>query len=111
MERITSLTNKLVLKAKDENADTSLFEIEKQKIADCPKCGNEVISYPKVWKCSECDFKLFKMIAGKKITDGQARKLIVNRQTDKVKGFKNKDGKTFDAKLILKDNFEVSFKF
>ena len=111
MERITSLTNKLVLKAKDENADTSLFEIAKEKIADCPNCGNEVISYPKVWKCSECDFKLFKMIAGKNITNGQARKLIENGQTDKVKGFKNKDGKTFDAKLILKNNFEVSFKF
>lgn len=111
MERITSLTNKLTLKAKEENADTSLFEIEKKKIADCPNCGNEVLSYFKVWKCSECDFKVFKMIAGKKITDSQARKLIENGQTDKIKGFKNKSGDSFDAKLMLKDNFEVSFKY
>ncbi len=67
MERITSLTNKLTLKAKEENADTSLFEIEKIKIADCPNCGNEVLSYSKVWKCSECDFKVFKIVAGKKL--------------------------------------------
>lgn len=111
MERITSLTNKLTLKAKEENADTSLFEIEKIKIADCPNCGNEVLSYSKVWKCSECGFKVFKIVAGKKITDGQAQKLIKNGQTDKIKGFKNKGGKTFDAKLVLKENFEVSFKF
>ncbi len=111
MERITSLTRKLVEKSKEEIVDASLFEIKREKIADCPNCGNEIVSYPKVWKCSECDFKVFKIISGKKITDGQARKLIENGKTDKIKGFKNKEGKAFDAKLVLKENLAISFEF
>jgi DNA topoisomerase-3 len=110
MERITSMTEKLTAKAKMEEADLSLFAPQKEKFAECPKCGKDVINYSKLWKCCECDFKIFKEIAGKIITDTQGKKLIINGQTDKIKGFRRKSGEEFDARIVLDDEFNISFK-
>lgn len=109
MEKIEGMTKKLTQKGKEENADTSIFA--RQKFADCPKCGGAVVSYPKAVKCEECDFIIFKTVAGKNITDNQLKKLFEKGQTDKIKGFQNKSGEKFDAKLVMNDNYKISFSF
>ncbi len=109
MEKIEGLTKKLTQKGKEENADTSIFA--KQKFADCPKCGGAVVSYPKAVKCEKCEFIIFKTVAGKKVSDNQLKKLFERGKTDKIKGFKNKEGKEFEAKLILNNDFKIEFTF
>ena len=37
--------------------------------------------------------------------------LCTDKKTKKIKGFKSKKGKTFDAELILNENNEVKFNF
>ncbi|MCB2295720.1 topoisomerase C-terminal repeat-containing protein [Clostridium algoriphilum] len=43
---------------------------------------------------------MWKTIAGKKLTEKQAIQLIEKGKTNKIKGFKNKAGKKFDASLL-----------
>lgn len=50
-------------------------------------------------------------IAEKKIPEAQVRKLIKERRTDLITGFKSKSGKTFDAYLTLNDDGKINFVF
>ena len=84
-------------------------------IGICPKCKTGSIkASEKNYYCSSyktgCDFKIWKLIAGKKITELQAKELIEKGKTALIKGFKNKEGKEFMAALKLVEN-EVRFDF
>lgn len=84
-------------------------------IGICPKCKTGSIkASEKNYYCSSyktgCDFKIWKLIAGKKITELQAKELIEKGKTALIKGFKNKEGKEFMAVLKLVEN-EVRFDF
>ena len=69
----------------------------------CPICGKSLIQNQKAYGCSGhkegCTFVIWKEIGGKKITDDIMRQLVTDKETKVIKGFKNKDGKVFDAKL------------
>lgn len=72
----------------------------------CPKCGANLIKTPLSYKCSNnanCDFILWSRICEKTLTWQQVEKLISGKSTGVIKGFKNRDGKTFDASLIMQD--------
>ena len=80
----------------------------------CPKCGNgRILFYPKVAKCSnvDCTLTIFRNKSEKVLTDKQITELVMKRKTGIIKGFKGRDGKPFDASLILDEQFNVSFVF
>jgi DNA topoisomerase-3 len=54
---------------------------------------------------------IWKSIAKKAITAAQAKKLLEKGKTDKIKGFKSKAGKDFEAVLTVKSDFSVGFEF
>ncbi len=76
----------------------------------CPKCGRNLIKTPMTYKCSdtECRFTLWLSIAGKILSDKNVEDLLNGRQTDLIKGMKNKNGESFDAKLKI-DNGTLKF--
>ena len=84
-----------------------------KEAAFCPKCGKEVISYPKVVKCSgtDCGLTLFTTLSGKTLSGDLIRTLLSGKQTATVKGFKSKAGKYFDAALVLDGEYKVKFIF
>lgn len=90
-------------------------DYKKESIGKCPRCGKEVITYPKAYSCESgkdgCGFVIFKSIANKAISRTQAQKLISRGQTDKIKGFTAKSGKKFDAYLALTPEKTVEFQF
>lgn len=92
------------------NIELSLPKAEKIL---CPKCGKDVILYPKVAKCTdaECGFLVFKTLAGKTLSDDIVRKLLSTGQTPVIKGLKSKAGKFFDASLKLDESYKVTFVF
>lgn len=67
----------------------------------CPHCGKMNYIQPKGYFCKKCDFKLFRTIAGKKLTDGQLKQLAEGGETLEISGFKRRDGNSFSAKLRL----------
>ena len=80
----------------------------------CPKCGNgRILFYPKVAKCSnvDCTLTIFRSKCDKQLTDKQIVELVTKRKTGLIKGFKGKNGKAFDASLVLDEQFNVAFSF
>lgn len=80
----------------------------------CPVCGQPVVKQKWGYGCSGykegCKFGISDNIAGKKLTEKQIETLISKGSTSLIKGFKNKSGKSFSAKLSLIDG-KVTFIF
>lgn len=81
----------------------------------CPVCARPLIKYKKGYGCSgykeaSCNFFLSNEKGGKKLTENQMLALLLYGETDEIKGFKSKNGKTFSSKLIL-DNGKVLYEF
>jgi len=69
----------------------------------------------KVYKCShkkhpDSNLIIFKNMSNKKISIANVKKLLEKGKTPLIKGFANKQGKKFDAYLVLRGN-EVKFEF
>ena len=80
----------------------------------CPKCGKGTMQfYKKVVKCDNpaCDCHVFREKAGKELTNDQLKDLLKDRKTGLIKGFKSKQGNSFDAVVCLNDQFETEFSF
>ena len=71
----------------------------------CPLCGGEVKLFPKLAKCTNeaCELKIWREIAGKKLSDKDLATLLSKGKTAVIKGFKSKAGKKFDAALEFKE--------
>ncbi|WP_259325442.1 topoisomerase C-terminal repeat-containing protein, partial [Bacteroides ovatus] len=69
--------------------------------------------YPKVAKCSnvDCTLTIFRNKCDKQLSDKQIVELVTKRKTGLIKGFKGKNGKAFDASLVLDEQFNVGFSF
>ena len=80
----------------------------------CPKCGSgRILFYPKVAKCSnvDCTLTIFRNKCDKQLSDKQIVELVTKHKTGLIKGFKGKNGKAFDASLVLDEQFNVGFSF
>ena len=80
----------------------------------CPKCGSgRILFYPKVAKCSnvDCTLTIFRNKCDRQLSDKQIVELVAKRKTGIIKGFKGKNGKAFDASLVLDGQFNVGFSF
>lgn len=82
---------------------TKNFNKDINSIGNCPLCNRPVIENKKGYGCSGykegCKFVIWKVVAGKKVSEAQAKNLIVNGKTGLIKGFKSKKGNNFDAYL------------
>lgn len=83
-------------------------------LCKCPFCGGNVIEHERAYSCDKwkegCKFTIWKNIASKKLTQKQAIQLIEKGKTGKIKGFKSKAGKKFEAFLKL-EGTQVKFDF
>nr|WP_109206281.1 type IA DNA topoisomerase [Moorella sp. Hama-1] len=114
LEGIKNFTMEVVQMAREQEAAPAA-EPGREALGQCPLCGREVMEYPKSYGCSGykegCKFAIWKEIAGKKITAGQAKELLQKGKTGVIKGFKSKAGKKFDAALALGEEGRVGFEF
>lgn len=80
----------------------------------CPVCGKDIRDFSGRISCAdrECQFVLWKQIAGKNLTEDQTIDLLVKRRTSLIKGFKSSKypGRTFDACLIISAEGKVVFE-
>lgn len=97
--------------ANDKNGKPD-FSISEPFSCVCPKCNGEVRETPKAFNCKSCDFRVWSIIADKKLTENQVKTLLQKGKTGVIKGFKSKAGKAFDAILVLnRDSWQVNFEF
>lgn len=88
---------------------------ESNAVGKCPKCGAVVVKNKKGWGCSNwkngCDFQIWSEVCGKKLTNTNVKELLAKGETRLIKGFISKNGKKFNARLELKDDGKLGFKF
>lgn len=80
----------------------------------CPKCrSGRILFYPKVAKCSnvDCGLTVFRSKGEKTLTDSQITDLVTKGKTSLIKGFKNKEGKSFDAHVTFDKDFRTVYDF
>jgi DNA topoisomerase-3 len=92
----------------DENSQLSAKPIGK-----CPICGKNVYERSTFYACesgkSVCGFGMSKTICGKQITADEFSKILNERKSGLIKGFKGKSGKKFDAYLVLTEENKIGF--
>ncbi len=85
-------------------------------LGTCPLCKEgRVAENAKAFGCSRyregCKFAIWKVVAGKRLTERQVQALLTRGATGPLKGFKSKAGKMFAASLKLDSEFKVAFDF
>ncbi|MEM1283680.1 MAG: topoisomerase C-terminal repeat-containing protein, partial [Chlamydiota bacterium] len=89
---------------------TSEEKSHQDALAKCPKCSGSIHEKKPCFSCCDCDFVIWKKIAGKTISTSLAQILVSKGQTRVLKGFRSKAGKSFSAALKLENN-KVVFDF
>jgi DNA topoisomerase III len=85
-------------------------------LGSCPKCKDgHIVERLKgyscsAWKSTQCDFVIWKLVAGLPLLKNHIEALLKNGVTDRLSGFKSKAGKAFDAAVKLENN-ELKFEF
>lgn len=110
MKSIAEMARTIVEKAKNYNSETIPGDFGKLK-TPCPKCGGEVVENYKKFQCSQCDFFIWKIIAGRQFDIPEVEELIKNKQVGPLSNFRSKAGKPFSAVIKLNDNFKTTFYF
>lgn len=104
---------------KKVSTDTVKVAVKKQQdkmvIGNCPLCKEgKVIDKSTFYGCSNysdgCSFTISKTISKKKLTEKVIKTLLEKGETSKIKGFKSKSGKDFEARLKL-ENGSIKFSF
>lgn len=113
MQGIRELTRAVVDVVKNQQSEAVATT---SALGSCPKCRQGTIREGrKGWGCSRwregCNFAIWRIVAGKKLTEVQAKLLVAGRTTSELKGFKSKQGKSFSARLKLDEQFRVVFEF
>ena len=80
----------------------------------CPKCGTGTMQfYGKVVRCdnAECGLPVFRLKANRTLSDEDIKDLLTEGHTKLLKGFKSKQGKSFDAIVAFDGEFNTTFVF
>lgn len=80
----------------------------------CPKCKTGTMQfYGKVVRCdnAECGLPVFRLKAGRSLSDDEIRELLATGKTRLLKGFKSKQGKSFDAVVAFDEEYNTTFVF
>ena len=80
----------------------------------CPKCGTGSMQfYGKVVRCdnAECGLPVFRLKSNRTLTDDEIKDLLTDGHTKLLKGFKSKQGKSFDAVVAFDGDYNTTFVF
>ena len=80
----------------------------------CPKCGTGSMQfYGKVIRCdnAECGLPVFRLKANRTLSDDEIKDLLTDGHTKLLKGFKSKQGKSFDAIVAFDGDYNTTFVF
>ena len=80
----------------------------------CPKCGTGRMQfYGKVVRCdnAECGLPVFRLKANRTLSDDEIKDLLTDGHTKPLKGFKSKQGKSFDAIVAFDGEYNTTFVF
>ncbi len=86
----------------------------KESDCTCPKCKTGRMQfYGKVVRCDNpsCGLPVFRIKAGKTLSDREITELLTDGKTGLLKGFQSKQGKPFDAIVAFNADYNTTFIF
>ncbi|MBX3639084.1 MAG: DNA topoisomerase III [Nitrosomonas sp.] len=110
MEKIAEMTRHIVGQAKSHQGETIEGDFAMLK-TPCPKCGGIVRETYKKFRCEQCDFSVWKILAGRQFEIDEMETLINQREVGPLQGFRSKMGRLFNANIKLTEDFETKFDF
>ncbi|WP_298396971.1 DNA topoisomerase III [uncultured Azonexus sp.] len=110
MREIAEMTRHIVERAKTYDSDTIPGDFGILS-APCPKCGGLIRETYKKFQCSDCDYSLWKIVAGRQYEPAEIETLLTERHVGPLTGFRNKMGRSFAAAIKLNDEHLPEFDF
>jgi DNA topoisomerase-3 len=117
-EKLMELVEKFVRGSVDEFKKTwqeKVSSSNKTSVGTCPLCKGQIVDFPKSFSCERwnqgCPSVIWKKVAGKKLGIAHVKALLGEGKTEKIKGFKSKKGRPFEARLIFSKEGKVTFSF
>jgi DNA topoisomerase-3 len=108
MREIADMTKQIVQKTKQYESDTVPGDFGTLK-TPCPKCAGVVKETYKTYQCTQCDFSMWKIMAGRQLELEETEELLREKKVGPLQGFKSKMGRPFAA--IIKMNAEMKPEF
>ena len=106
MQEINHFTEEVVEKARS-HMQTLVNRVFPDLECPCPACGAPRLKQTDAtYECreQECDFRVSKHIAGRKLSEAEAKELFTTKQLDEREGFVSRFNKPFSAGLKLAQN-------
>jgi DNA topoisomerase-3 len=115
MGEIIQLTREVVDKVKNTEGVEAFRQAVNEPLGVCPLCAGEVRETKMAFSCSNwkekgCKFAIWKRVASKTLTRGQATELLTKGRVGPLFGFRSRAGKPFRAVLVLQRE-KVIFEF
>ncbi len=110
MGEIAAMTRRIVEKAKHYEHDTVPGTFGELK-TPCPKCGGTVLENYKRFQCRQCDFAVWKTLAGRQFELEEMETLIATRSVGPLEHFRSQKGLSFAARVALTPEFKIAFDF
>jgi DNA topoisomerase-3 len=110
MRQIQQMTRLIVEKTKRHENDTVPGDFTELKVA-CPKCGGVMRENYKKFQCQQCDFGLWKIVAGRQLEIPEVEELIAKRSVGPLQGFRSRLGRPFATILKLNAELKPEFDF
>jgi DNA topoisomerase III len=110
MAQIAEMTRAIVDKTKQYESDTVPGDFSILKVP-CPKCGGTIKETYKAYQCSNCDFSMWKIVAGRQMEVEEAEELLRERKIGPLQGFRSKMGRPFAAIIKMNAEHKPEFDF
>jgi DNA topoisomerase-3 len=110
MRHIESMTRDIVERAKTYDSDTIPGDFGIIE-APCPKCGGLIRENYKKFQCSDCEYSLWKIVAGRQFEAHEIETLLTTGRVGPLLGFRNKMGRAFNAEIRLNEDKLPEFDF
>lgn len=110
MAKIVAMTRHIVEQAKSHRGKTISGDFTELK-TPCPRCGGVIMESYKKFQCQQCDFALWKILAGRQFEVEEMETLVATKAVGPLSGFRSKMGRLFNAIIRLNDDGEMKFDF
>ena len=110
MAEIAKMTEHIVSRAKEFEADSVPGDFGALAVP-CPFCGGELRENYKKFQCQNCDYGIWKIMAGRQLEPAEIESLLTNGTTPLLNGFVSKMGRPFSAVIKLDENKKPTFDF
>jgi len=108
MDHIVDLTREMVSRIKrGDIPDTAFLTLK----TPCPKCGSTVTETYRKFKCTKCDFSIWKVVSSREFAPEEIETLIDKKSVGPLTGFRSRMGKPFAAVVRLTPEFRAEFDF